>query len=130
MISKDFSALREWDEDLLEEALDLLKEDLPLDPGAPGGMTRYRQSLTLRQVFLLLLVRFHLHFVSFHIMTSFYLFFFHTSFFYKFWLEGCRHLGLKLPPGTESVLGTYCKDFPKASQYFQIVSYLKVIKTL
>ncbi|CAG0889280.1 unnamed protein product [Darwinula stevensoni] len=43
------------------------------------------------------------------------------GFFYKFWLEGCRHLGLKLPPGTESVLGTYHKDFPKASQYFQIV---------
>lgn len=38
---------RQWDEKLLEGAYDLLAEELPLHPGAPGGMIQFRRSLTL-----------------------------------------------------------------------------------
>ena len=38
---------RPWDDSLLQEAVSLLLEDLPLDPGAPGGMIEYRRTLTL-----------------------------------------------------------------------------------
>ena len=33
---------------MLEEAYSALMEDLPLDPGAKGGMILYRRSLSLR----------------------------------------------------------------------------------
>jgi hypothetical protein len=33
---------------MLEEAYAKLIQELPLDPGAPGGMAQYRRSLTLR----------------------------------------------------------------------------------
>ncbi|XP_042232442.1 xanthine dehydrogenase/oxidase-like [Homarus americanus] len=36
-----------WDDSLLPKATQLLLEDLPLDPSAPGGMVEYRQALTL-----------------------------------------------------------------------------------
>lgn len=39
---------RQWNEETLEEAYSGLIEDLPLNPGAPGGMIQYRRSLTLR----------------------------------------------------------------------------------
>ncbi|XP_022086122.1 xanthine dehydrogenase/oxidase-like isoform X2 [Acanthaster planci] len=38
---------RTWSDGLVEAMCPLLAEDLPLPPGAPGGMEPYRQSLTL-----------------------------------------------------------------------------------
>ncbi|XP_022094633.1 xanthine dehydrogenase/oxidase-like [Acanthaster planci] len=38
---------RKWEHDLVEAMYPTLGEDLPLPPGAPGGMEPYRQSLTL-----------------------------------------------------------------------------------
>ncbi|CAM0151873.1 unnamed protein product [Urochloa decumbens] len=38
---------KKWDFGLLEEAFDLLKEDIPLSDNAPGGMVEFRRSLTL-----------------------------------------------------------------------------------
>ncbi|XP_044755537.1 xanthine dehydrogenase [Coccinella septempunctata] len=40
-----------WNKQTLEIAFKHLLEDLPLDPGAPGGMIRYRRSLTLSLFF-------------------------------------------------------------------------------
>ncbi|CAG9815391.1 unnamed protein product, partial [Phaedon cochleariae] len=40
-----------WNRDTLEVAYNNLLEDLPLDPGAPGGMVRYRRSLTMSLFF-------------------------------------------------------------------------------
>nr|XP_018916770.1 PREDICTED: xanthine dehydrogenase [Bemisia tabaci] len=42
---------KKWDRDMLNEAYSLLMDDLPLDPGAPGGMIQYRRSLTLSLFF-------------------------------------------------------------------------------
>ncbi|XP_059473955.1 xanthine dehydrogenase [Neocloeon triangulifer] len=38
---------REWNDQTLEAALDLLVSEIPLHPGAPGGMIQFRRSLTL-----------------------------------------------------------------------------------
>nr|XP_045603418.1 xanthine dehydrogenase/oxidase-like [Procambarus clarkii] len=38
---------KQWDPSLLEDALTLLLQDLPLPPSAPGGMVEYRRALTL-----------------------------------------------------------------------------------
>ncbi|XP_027866259.1 xanthine dehydrogenase/oxidase isoform X1 [Xiphophorus couchianus] len=38
---------RQWGEELLQEACSSLAEEMSLDPSAPGGMVRYRQTLTL-----------------------------------------------------------------------------------
>ncbi|KAJ8955150.1 hypothetical protein NQ318_009043 [Aromia moschata] len=40
-----------WNRETLEIAYSSLLEDLPLDPGAPGGMIQYRRSLTLSLFF-------------------------------------------------------------------------------
>lgn len=40
-----------WNQKTLEVAYDCLLEDLPLDPGAPGGMINYRKSLALSLFF-------------------------------------------------------------------------------
>ncbi|RZB77506.1 xanthine dehydrogenase, partial [Asbolus verrucosus] len=40
-----------WNHNTLEIAFSYLQEDLPLDPGAPGGMILYRRSLTLSLFF-------------------------------------------------------------------------------
>jgi xanthine dehydrogenase iron-sulfur cluster and FAD-binding subunit A len=42
---------RPWNDDIVDEACRVLIEDLPLVPGAPGGMIGFRRSLTLRYVF-------------------------------------------------------------------------------
>ena len=39
---------RKWTESILEEIYDSLLEELPLADNAPGGMIKYRRSLTLR----------------------------------------------------------------------------------
>ncbi|XP_014251317.1 xanthine dehydrogenase-like [Cimex lectularius] len=36
-----------WDKEMLNEAYNFIRDEVPLDPGAPGGMIRYRRSLTL-----------------------------------------------------------------------------------
>lgn len=41
---------RKWDKSILEEVYDSLLEELPLADDAPGGMIKYRRSLTLRCV--------------------------------------------------------------------------------
>jgi xanthine dehydrogenase/oxidase len=38
---------KEWNDKTLEQAYDLLVAEIPLDPGAPGGMIQFRRSLTL-----------------------------------------------------------------------------------
>ncbi|XP_071534093.1 xanthine dehydrogenase/oxidase-like [Panulirus ornatus] len=38
---------RSWDTSLLQKGTDLLLEDLPLSPNAPGGMVEYRRTLTI-----------------------------------------------------------------------------------
>jgi len=40
-----------WNEDIIQICNNTLIEDLPLEPGAPGGMEQYRRSLTLRFLF-------------------------------------------------------------------------------
>uniref|UniRef100_A0A7G3B8P1 Xanthine dehydrogenase n=1 Tax=Lutzomyia longipalpis TaxID=7200 RepID=A0A7G3B8P1_LUTLO len=42
---------KEWNQDLVEAICDTLASELPLDPGAPGGMILYRRSLTLSLFF-------------------------------------------------------------------------------
>ncbi|XP_055681417.1 xanthine dehydrogenase [Lutzomyia longipalpis] len=42
---------KEWNQDLVEAVCDTLASELPLDPGAPGGMILYRRSLTLSLFF-------------------------------------------------------------------------------
>lgn len=39
---------RKWDEDLLETTYDSLLNELPLSDNVPGGMVKYRRSLSLR----------------------------------------------------------------------------------
>ena len=39
---------RVWDNQLLEDASDILMKDFPLDPSAPGGSVHYRKTLLLR----------------------------------------------------------------------------------
>lgn len=43
----DLSSLlpRPWNESIVQEACQLLAEDLPLKPGSPGGQVEYRRSL-------------------------------------------------------------------------------------
>lgn len=36
---------RQWNESVVQHACQLLAEDLPLKPGAPGGQVEYRRSL-------------------------------------------------------------------------------------
>ncbi|KJH50087.1 CO dehydrogenase flavoprotein [Dictyocaulus viviparus] len=38
---------KKWDQSLLDEALELIAEEFSLSAGVPGGMERYRQTLTL-----------------------------------------------------------------------------------
>ena len=37
---------RRWEDSLVPEVCRLLADDLPLAPGAPGGMVEYRRTLT------------------------------------------------------------------------------------
>ena len=46
-----FMLSKSWSSALIEEAFAKLLEDLPLGPGVPGGMARYRQSLALSFLF-------------------------------------------------------------------------------
>ena len=39
------SGCRNWDDDLVQEACDLLEKELSLPPGVPGGMETYRNTL-------------------------------------------------------------------------------------
>uniref|UniRef100_A0A1B0D5Q4 CO dehydrogenase flavoprotein C-terminal domain-containing protein n=1 Tax=Phlebotomus papatasi TaxID=29031 RepID=A0A1B0D5Q4_PHLPP len=50
-ISSERARGKEWDSDLVEIVSDALANELPLDPGAPGGMILYRRSLTLSLFF-------------------------------------------------------------------------------
>lgn len=40
-----FIGFRQWDEDIVHLAADSLAQDLPLAPGAPGGMVEFRRTL-------------------------------------------------------------------------------------
>ena len=41
-----FIFCRKWNEELLDDAINWLSEDLPLELNAPGGMVAYRETLT------------------------------------------------------------------------------------
>jgi xanthine dehydrogenase/oxidase len=45
--TESFLIGKKWDSGLLDDAFDLLKEDIPLSENAPGGMIEFRRSLTL-----------------------------------------------------------------------------------
>ncbi|XP_014677287.1 PREDICTED: xanthine dehydrogenase/oxidase-like, partial [Priapulus caudatus] len=49
MPSKAASLLvgRSWEADMMDDVMKLLADDLPMDPGVPGGMVEYRRSLAL-----------------------------------------------------------------------------------
>ncbi|KAH3859134.1 hypothetical protein DPMN_101850 [Dreissena polymorpha] len=42
-----FAHFRSWDDSLVSHVCGSLADELPLSPGAPGGMAEYRRSLTL-----------------------------------------------------------------------------------
>nr|QEO19120.1 rosy [Oiovelia cunucunumana] len=42
---------REWNSDMLNDTYAMLLDEIPLDPGAPGGMITFRRSLTLSMFF-------------------------------------------------------------------------------
>lgn len=44
--TEQFLVGRTWDKSMFPKIYDLLEEDLPLPPGAPGGMIEYRRTLT------------------------------------------------------------------------------------
>ncbi|KAK6188057.1 hypothetical protein SNE40_004321 [Patella caerulea] len=48
MATKTMTGLRnkEWNENIIQTACQLLEKDLPLPPGSPGGMVEYRKTLT------------------------------------------------------------------------------------
>ncbi len=54
--TQTFLVGKEWNENLLKEVYGHLAHDLPLEPGAPGGMIEYRRSLTTSFFF-----KFYLH---------------------------------------------------------------------
>ncbi|KAJ9595230.1 hypothetical protein L9F63_013467, partial [Diploptera punctata] len=89
---------KEWNEKTLEEIYSSLIEDLPLDPGAPGGMIQYRRSLTLSLFFKVYLA-----------VTN--------------ELEKKRILGVeKVPTRYQSAPSVFHSKIPKSSQYFQMIS--------
>ncbi|XP_021921362.1 xanthine dehydrogenase isoform X2 [Zootermopsis nevadensis] len=88
---------RQWNEETLEEAYSGLIEDLPLNPGAPGGMIQYRRSLTLSLFFKAYLA----------IMNN---------------LDQNKVPEVqKLPDKYQSGSSGFHSKTPKSSQYFQVV---------
>ncbi|PNF38422.1 Xanthine dehydrogenase, partial [Cryptotermes secundus] len=88
---------KQWDEKTLEEAYSSLIEDLPLNPSAPGGMIRYRRSLTLSlffKAYLAILNQFEQRKVP---------------------------VVQKLPQQYQSASSGFHSKIPKSSQYFQVV---------
>lgn len=47
----EFLKEKKWSAQTIEDACDILLKDLPLPPGVPGAMVRYRQSLTVSFLF-------------------------------------------------------------------------------
>jgi xanthine dehydrogenase/oxidase len=45
--TENFLTGKNWNSELLDDAFNLLKEDIPLSENAPGGMVEFRRSLTL-----------------------------------------------------------------------------------
>ncbi|XP_067213749.1 xanthine dehydrogenase isoform X2 [Linepithema humile] len=87
---------RKWTESILEEAYDSLLEELPLAGNAPGGMIKYRRSLTLS-----------LFFKGFvHIYKK---------------LSTCVSDIEFLPNELNSVSDCFHYKAPKSSQYYQVI---------
>ncbi|EZA48988.1 Xanthine dehydrogenase [Ooceraea biroi] len=87
---------RKWDKTTLEEVYDSLLEELPLTDDAPGGMIKYRRSLTL---------------------SLFFKAFVHIS---KALSKTVADVEA-LPKELESVSDCFHYKAPKSSQYFQVV---------
>ncbi|GAB1868637.1 xanthine dehydrogenase [Camponotus japonicus] len=88
---------KKWDKSILEEAYDSLLEELPLADDAPGGMIKYRRSLTL---------------------SLFFKGFVHISKKLSENILTVAHLPRKL----ESASECFHYKVPKSSQYYQVVS--------
>jgi len=84
-----------WNDELVDEACRFLIDDLPLDPGAPGGMIEYRRSLTLSFFF-----KFYL------IVTKA--------------LNKKLKIVDPIPSSLESVTKLYHRDPPKSTQLYQV----------
>lgn len=84
-----------WTQTTLETAFDLLLEDLPLSPSAPGGMIQYRRSLTLSLFFRAFLA------VAEQLQD--------------------KTTEIKIHPREYSAIRGFANKIPKSSQYFQVV---------
>uniref|UniRef100_A0A1B6CHR7 xanthine dehydrogenase n=1 Tax=Clastoptera arizonana TaxID=38151 RepID=A0A1B6CHR7_9HEMI len=93
----DFFIGKKWTSQTVDEAFNVLTEELPLHPGAPGGMIQYRRSLTLSLLF------------KFFLAIS-----------QK--LEAKNLACEKLPSEYTSGAKCFKTLTPKSSQYFQVVS--------
>ncbi|XP_039283580.1 xanthine dehydrogenase [Nilaparvata lugens] len=84
-----------WGADFLEGIYQQLVDELPLDPGAPGGMIQYRRSLTLSLFF------------KFYLETS----------------QAMEKEGYKISIDKRFKSGkdAFVSEIPKSSQYFQVV---------
>ncbi|XP_078351392.1 xanthine dehydrogenase/oxidase-like [Oculina patagonica] len=88
---------RKWDESIVQDACQLLAEDLPLAPGAPGGQVEYRRSLA---------------------SSFFFKFYLNVS----QWLSNNELVADHLVPrGYESVIKPFHRDATRSIQTFQEV---------
>jgi xanthine dehydrogenase/oxidase len=87
---------QQWNEHIVQEAAKTLIEDLPLDPGAPGGMIEFRRSLTLS-------------------------FFFKFYMIVQDKLNERLKYVKALPQSFKSAIKVYHRGVPKSSQISQIV---------
>ncbi|RZF38598.1 hypothetical protein LSTR_LSTR010931 [Laodelphax striatellus] len=90
-----WAAGKRWGSDFLEGIYQKLVEELPLDPGAPGGVIQYRRSLTLSLFF------------KFYLETS----------------QALEQKGVKVSIGERFRSGkdAFVSEIPKSSQYYQVV---------
>ncbi|KAK5644718.1 hypothetical protein RI129_006018 [Pyrocoelia pectoralis] len=95
---------RPWDEATLEEAYEMLINDLPLLPSAPGGMTQYRRSLTLSFFF-------KAYLAILPTLKSY-----------------CPNTEIR--KNYTSAIDGFFPQTPKASQYYQITSHNEKVNSL
>ncbi|KAL4238443.1 hypothetical protein ACF0H5_003151 [Mactra antiquata] len=88
---------RKWDDSLVPDVCRLLAEDLPLQPGAPGGMVEYRRTLTIS-------------------------FFFKFYLSVQMQLQSMQNSKTKVPSYFQSATPTFHRDPSKSSQVYQEVA--------
>ncbi|XP_075060462.1 xanthine dehydrogenase/oxidase isoform X2 [Mixophyes fleayi] len=89
---------REWNDSLLQDTCSLLAKEMTLSPGVPGGMTEFRQTLTLSFFF-----KFYLTVIK-KLERD---------------LEGNHHFSEIVPPKYESATELFCKPETSSVQLFQ-----------